>query len=79
MFNKSVSENRSFAKQVLVVSSLMGMILTSVTTQASADVVKGTQCHPNSPVGFCCPNDGRPSGPYCPDRRKIAPALRAQN
>jgi hypothetical protein len=78
MFNKSVSQNNSVAKQVLVASSLIGMILTSVTTQASADVVKGTQCHPSSPVGFCCPNDGRPSGPYCPDRRRIAPAPKPQ-
>lgn len=41
----------------------------SLASPALADVVKGTQCHPDSPVGFCCPNDGRASGPYCPDRQ----------
>jgi hypothetical protein len=40
----------------------------SLTTPALADVVKGTQCHPDSPIGFCCPNDGKASGPYCPAR-----------
>ncbi len=40
----------------------------SLTTPAFADVVKGTQCHPDSPTGFCCPNDGKASGPYCPAR-----------
>ena len=40
----------------------------SLASPAFADVVKGTQCHPDSPVGFCCPNDGKASGPYCPAR-----------
>jgi hypothetical protein len=40
----------------------------SLSTPAFALVVKGTQCHPDSPTGFCCPNDGRASGPYCPAR-----------
>lgn len=79
MFNNTVYQQQSLAKQILIASSLIGVVLTSVISQARADVVKGTQCHPNSPVGFCCPNDGRPSGPYCPDRRRIAPAPKAQH
>ena len=49
---------------------ILGLFICSaaLTSPASADVVKGTQCHKDSPVGFCCPNDGRASGPYCPAR-----------
>lgn len=79
MFNKNVDHNQSLATKILLASSLIGIVLSSAINQAAADVVKGTQCHPNSPVGFCCPNDGRPSGPYCPDRRRLAPAPRTQN
>ncbi|MBW4577811.1 MAG: hypothetical protein KME08_21485 [Aphanothece sp. CMT-3BRIN-NPC111] len=57
-----------YPHHLLVALSLFGTVLTSFP--AWGDVVKGQQCHPGSPVGFCCPNDGRPSGPYCPDRRK---------
>jgi hypothetical protein len=73
MFNNNINQNQSLATKIFLASSLMSIVLTSTITQATADVVKGTQCHPNSPVGFCCPNDGRPSGPYCPDRRRLAP------
>jgi len=73
MLNKSIANNLSVEKKALAACSLIGIVLTSAVAQASTPiVVKGTQCHPSSPVGFCCPNDGRPSGPYCPDRR-VAP------
>jgi hypothetical protein len=69
MFNKS-NHNETVAKQAVVAFSLLGIVLTTTIAQAStAVVVKGTKCHPSSPVGFCCPNDGSPSGPYCPERR----------
>ncbi|MBD2665912.1 hypothetical protein B6N60_02680 [Richelia sinica FACHB-800] len=69
MFNKS-NHNETLAKQAVVAFSLLGIVLTTTIAQASnAIVVKGTNCHPGSPVGLCCPNDGSSSGPYCPERR----------
>ena len=73
MFNKSIDKNQALVKKALVACSLIGIVLSSNIAQASTPiVVKGTKCRPGSPVGFCCPNDGTSSGPYCPARR-IAP------
>ncbi len=70
MFNNSFNHNQALAKKALAACSLITIVLTSTIAQATTPiVVKGPKCHPSSPVGFCCPNDGRPSGPYCPDRR----------
>uniref|UniRef100_B8HS41 Uncharacterized protein n=1 Tax=Cyanothece sp. (strain PCC 7425 / ATCC 29141) TaxID=395961 RepID=B8HS41_CYAP4 len=54
--------------KVLALAFAIGTVCVSLSPAEAQVVIKGTKCHPDSPQGFCCPNDGRPSGPYCPAR-----------